>query len=178
MEWWIPEIFALAKTIIWVIVAVWGVQKILNEYLNFSLRHQQQQLTADRVKMFATAKLQAYERLTLFLDRISIPSLIVRLQSEQMDSSSLSAAMLISIQKEFEHNITQQLYVKENLWNIIQVIKDEISAVISLQEEKSTTGSAKEFIRQMMKYHQEQGQILIKKGHQAIREESLLLLHS
>ncbi|HMW75898.1 MAG TPA: hypothetical protein PKD40_09585, partial [Saprospiraceae bacterium] len=58
-------------------------------------------------------KLQAYERLSLFCERISIPSLILRLNQPGMNTQALRYAMLISIQKEFEHNITQQMYISE-----------------------------------------------------------------
>jgi hypothetical protein len=75
-------------------------------------------------------KLQAYERLILFANRISIPHLISRLQQEGNSSSSISSTdqqlLLVStIKEEFEHNVTQQLYVSKIAWDTITNFKEK-----------------------------------------------------
>ena len=75
-------------------------------------------------------KLQAYERLILFANRISIPHLISRLQQEGNSSSSISSTdqqlLLVStIKEEFEHNVTQQLYVSKTAWDTITNFKEK-----------------------------------------------------
>ena len=79
-------------------------------------------------------KLQAYERLVLFCERISIDNLIYRINQTNMNGKELQHALLIAIQQEFEHNLTQQIYVSENLWKIIRLTKDQMQAVISETE--------------------------------------------
>lgn len=71
-------------------------------------------------------KLQAYERLALFCERIRPDQLIYRLNSPGMKAGELRNALLISIQKEFEHNLTQQIYVSDKLWKIISLSKNEL----------------------------------------------------
>jgi len=71
-------------------------------------------------------KLQAYERLILFFERIHIPSLVARIKTKKMSSGDLQSALMIAIQQEFEHNVTQQMYVSDKLWEIIRVAKQEV----------------------------------------------------
>ncbi len=89
-------------------------------------------------------RLQAYERITLFCERIRIGNLIMRLRSPGMTAAELKNAMLISVQKEFEHNLTQQLYVSRQLWEMIELLKDETMATITasfLENEKANSGA-------------------------------------
>ena len=75
-------------------------------------------------------KLQAYERLILFANRIAIPHLVSRLQQDGKSSSSLSSTdqqlLLVStIKEEFEHNVTQQLYVSKTAWEAVSNFKEK-----------------------------------------------------
>ncbi|MBL0100379.1 MAG: hypothetical protein IPP49_10315 [Saprospiraceae bacterium] len=83
-------------------------------------------------------KLQAYERLMMLCERISLDNLTFRLLHADMGSTELRNAMLIAIQQEYEHNITQQVYVSENLWKIIQLAKEQMQEHISSAEGKTT----------------------------------------
>lgn len=76
-------------------------------------------------------KLQAYERIMMLCERISLDNLSYRLVHPDMGVAELRNAMLIAIQQEYEHNVTQQVYVSENLWKIIQIAKDQMQTVIS-----------------------------------------------
>lgn len=76
-------------------------------------------------------KLQAYERLLMFCERISIPNLMLRLQSPNTTVEQLEKSMLIAIQQEYEHNLTQQMYVSESLWQIITMAKNQTSDIVS-----------------------------------------------
>ena len=69
-------------------------------------------------------RLQAYERMALFLERISIPSLVVRvkpLSSNKMDYENL---LIKNIENEFEHNLSQQIYLSDECWSVIKASKN------------------------------------------------------
>jgi len=70
--------------------------------------------------------INAYERLVLLCERIQPDKLAIRLQSPNLDAHALSQAMIVTIHQEFEHNITQQIYISENLWNILCLMRDEV----------------------------------------------------
>lgn len=75
-------------------------------------------------------KLQAYERLILLANRIALPHLIARLQQEGKSNASLSATdqqllLVATIKEEFEHNVTQQLYVSKTAWDAVTNFKEK-----------------------------------------------------
>ncbi|MFM8432915.1 MAG: hypothetical protein ACKOA1_08975 [Bacteroidota bacterium] len=76
-------------------------------------------------------KLQAYERLILFLERISPNSLLVRVQQGASTSQSLHLELLVTIRTEFEHNLSQQLYVSDEAWTKVCEAKDEIVEMVN-----------------------------------------------
>ena len=77
-------------------------------------------------------RLQAYERMALFLERISPGAVISRVLTSDMVNHELQLAMIRDIRSEFEHNLTQQLYISSDAWNLIVSAKDEIIKAIGL----------------------------------------------
>lgn len=68
-------------------------------------------------------RLQAYERMALFLERIAIPSLVVRVGPKNSDKNDYENLLIKSIENEFEHNLSQQIYMSDECWNIIKAAK-------------------------------------------------------
>jgi hypothetical protein len=77
-------------------------------------------------------RLQAYERMVLFLERISPGAVISRVLDSDMVNHELQLAMIRDIKSEFEHNLSQQLYISSDAWNLIVSAKDEIIKAIGL----------------------------------------------
>ncbi len=80
-------------------------------------------LQKDTQKQTLPVRLQAYERMVLFLERISIPSLVVRVAPQSQDKAAYEALLTKSIETEFDHNLSQQLYLSDECWNIIKAAK-------------------------------------------------------
>ena len=122
-------------------------------------------------------RLQAYERLSLFCERISIPGLVLRVRNENMTAAQLRIAMMIAIQKEFEHNITQQVYVSDNLWKIIKIARDDVVGVINqVYSEVDPKLDAKLFAQALFRFLEEREFIPLDKALFAIKKEAGLLL--
>ena len=69
-------------------------------------------------------RLQAYERMALFLERIALPSLVVRVSPQSMDKIAYENLLIKNIETEFEHNLSQQIYMSDECWNIIKAAKN------------------------------------------------------
>ncbi len=122
-------------------------------------------------------KLQAYERLLLFCDRISIPNLLLRLKTRNMTVDDLKAAMMISVQKEFEHNMAQQLYVSNKLWEILHLAKnDTISLITSSAEGLSNQENAESLANKLMQKYSSMQKNPIQIATTAIKEEAKIIL--
>ena len=82
-------------------------------------------------KLITPVKLQAYERLTLLLERISPESLIMRSQAQGMTAKQLQSDLLSIIRAEFDHNLSQQIYVSPQTWEIIKSTRENIVKLIN-----------------------------------------------
>src|SRR5688500_3358630 len=69
-------------------------------------------------------KLQAYERLVLLADRIALPNLISRVHQPGLSSREMQLLLTQTIRQEFEHNVTQQIYVTAEAWDAIRNLKE------------------------------------------------------
>jgi hypothetical protein len=76
-------------------------------------------------------KLQAYERLVLFLERISPNHLVVRTHRAGVTASQLHADLLATIRAEFEHNLSQQIYISSAAWEAVRDSKEEMLKLIN-----------------------------------------------
>jgi len=69
--------------------------------------------------------LHAYERLTLLADRISLKNLVTRMHSANFTTGELQAGMVETIRTEYEHNITQQIYINPEVWKAVTNMKEQ-----------------------------------------------------
>ncbi|WP_316798542.1 hypothetical protein [Pedobacter frigidisoli] len=76
-------------------------------------------------------RLQAHERLIIFTDRINPANLLVRLHQQGISIAALQAGILNEVRSEYQHNITQQLYVASQTWTVVRKLKDDTIAMIN-----------------------------------------------
>ena len=75
-------------------------------------------------------RLQAYERLSLFLERISPANLLIRISPLNDDKNQYENLLINMIDQEFEHNLTQQIYITNEAWTIIRTAKNATIQII------------------------------------------------
>ncbi|MCH7785360.1 MAG: hypothetical protein IIB06_08105 [Bacteroidetes bacterium] len=75
-------------------------------------------------------RLQAYEHLTLFLERIDPNKLLIRVKPYSDELQKYENLLITNIDKEFEHNLTQQIYVTPECWNLIKAAKNATFNII------------------------------------------------
>ena len=76
-------------------------------------------------------RLQAYERLVLFIERVNPANLLIRLNGPAYNAHELYSLINEEIRNEFQHNITQQLYVTARAWAVVKRVKDDTLGVIN-----------------------------------------------
>lgn len=102
-------------------------------------------LKIEKQKIMLPLKLQAYERVTLYLERISPESLIMRNHRAGMTALDIQRELLRNIREEFEHNHSQQIYLNSSTWDAVKNAKDEMTKLAKLagtQVEISTSALA------------------------------------
>lgn len=86
---------------------------------------------AEALKTVTPLRLQAYERMALFLERIGPNSLVLRCYQPGMDLRLLQGVMTKNIRDEWEHNLSQQVYLSPTLWANIREAKDEMINLVN-----------------------------------------------
>ncbi len=113
------------------IVIFVGMYFILNSFLDSEERKRQLKHRTDNSKLITPIKLQAFERMILFLERINLSNLVMRTYANGMTAKALQSKMHASIREEYEHNIALQLYIPNNTWKMIRSSKEETIKVIN-----------------------------------------------
>jgi len=94
-----------------------------------------QELILQNSRTVIPIKLQAYERVILFLERISLESLLLRVSSPDMTAGQLHSALLTTIRSEFEHNLSQQIYMSPQAWEIVRNARSNMIKIINSEAE-------------------------------------------
>lgn len=76
-------------------------------------------------------QLQAYERLILLTERIALPNLISRMNQPGIAGKDMQMMLTHTIKQEFDHNITQQIYVSTEAWEAIRNLKEQNIHIIN-----------------------------------------------
>jgi dGTP triphosphohydrolase len=111
--------------------------------------------TSDNTPSTTGLQLQAYERLVMLTERISLPNLISRTIDPKLSAKEMQIVLLQNIKQEFEYNATQQIYVSKNAWNAVQTLKDQNLLTINqisnvLDPEAKASDLSKQLLEVMM----------------------------
>lgn len=112
-------------------------------------RQRQFLLQKDLQKQSLPLRLQAYERMALFLERISPNKLIVRVQPTSSNKEDYENLLVASIEQEYEHNLAQQIYISDKCWDIINAAKNTTIQLIrkaSMQEKVDSASKLREVV--------------------------------
>ncbi|MCC6752794.1 MAG: hypothetical protein IT266_02295 [Saprospiraceae bacterium] len=117
--------FELLKYILPSVVVMLTAYLLIRMYIEREQRRdlarQQRELAQNSLPL----KLQAYERLALFLERIRMNNLVLRFAGGESDAPGLCKMLMLGIHQEYEHNLVQQIYVSDKLWDIVELAKNE-----------------------------------------------------
>lgn len=120
----------------------------INVMLKKELMKQKYQLLKANQKEVLPIKLQAYERITLLLDRISISKLLVRVGPVGDSASDYKNLLIATVDQEFEHNLTQQIYVSNECWQAIQAAKNTVITQLHSLDSAEEITTASEYRNQ------------------------------
>jgi len=110
-----------------------------------------QELILQNSRTVTPIKLQAYERIVLFLERISLESLLIRVNSPGMSAAQMHSALLTTIRSEFEHNLSQQIYMSPQAWEVVRNARSNMIKIINSEFEKmKEPSSAMEFSKNLL----------------------------
>ncbi len=104
---------------------------VLKTFLRNEKEKRLSQIKSESQKLITPIRLQAYERIVLFLERITAESLALRTQRQGMTVQQLRGQMIATIRAEFEHNLSQQLYVSPQAWKVVKTARESMTRLIN-----------------------------------------------
>ncbi len=117
-------------------------------------------------------RLQAYERIVLFLERISPNNLIFRVFDPEFSSAQFQAILTQAIRDEYEHNLSQQLYISSPAWEIVKNAKEEMIKMINVAAvELSSEANATELSGKIFAMSSEINQLPVNKAIEVLKNE-------
>jgi hypothetical protein len=104
---------------------------LLRPYLDKSESLQLMELKKTISNQTLPLRLQAYERIVLFVERANPANMLVRLNETGMSAAELHSIAVTEIRNEYQHNITQQIYVTSRAWTVVKRVKDDTLSVVT-----------------------------------------------
>lgn len=150
---------------------------LLKLYLDDRLRYEMSKQRGESMKITLPLRLQAYERLTLLCDRVSVPNTLLRIRMPGMTVGDLRGGLMLAISQEFDHNTSQQLYVSDTLWQIISFAKnDTLNFVVQTASDLDPKADSAELVNALLSGIDEQKDAtVLQKALIAIRVEAAQL---
>lgn len=141
----------IAKYTIPALVVMACSYMIVKKFLVSQIQRKQIALFKDSQDITLRLRLHAYERLVVFIERIGPRQLVTRVYDPSMTVRDLQVAMTMTIRTEFEHNLSQQIYVSRNVWETVKGVKEqEINMANQLSKTLDPDAHAKELYSRIM----------------------------
>ncbi|TGE14115.1 DUF7935 family protein [Hymenobacter elongatus] len=124
-------IFDLLKSILPALIVAGSLFFLIQSYLEKDQQRRLIELRLENSKTTLPLRLQAYERVTLLLERITPNNLLIRLSSSGQTAAEYHRILVTEIRAEFEHNLSQQLYMGPETWEQVKQAKENILTMIN-----------------------------------------------
>ncbi len=137
-------------------LVVFGVTyTMLHKMLEENLKYKEMEIRKQKNELITPVKLQAYERLTLFLERIAPENIVLRMAAKNMSATQFKVEMQNTISEEYSHNVSQQIYVSNQAWSLVKAVKEQVIQMIEvcykdLPENASAAELGKAILNELM----------------------------
>lgn len=115
---------------------------LFNSYFKDQQNTRRWLLQKDNRKDTLPLRLQAFERMTLFMERINPSQLLIRITPISDDKNEYANYVITQVEQEFEHNLAQQIYISDECWSIITAAKNATIQMIRLATKSEKVADA------------------------------------
>lgn len=109
---------------------------LVKRFLDNDQKRREHELKKASLASLTPLKIQAYERVVIFLERINPNSLVVRVNKPGMSARQLHLDLVLAVKTEYEHNLSQQIYISASAWDLVKTAKEEIIKTINISSSK------------------------------------------
>lgn len=117
-------------------LVLYAMYLIVKSFINSELDKKRIEVRGQSIETILPNRLHAFERVILFLERISPNNLIVRLNNGNYTAKEFQQILLNEIREEYNHNVSQQLYMSEEVWELVKSAKEDL--IVTINDSVST----------------------------------------
>jgi len=138
----------------------------LQKYLDEDLKRRKLELQEKKSEAIIPVKIQAYERVTILLERLKPDHLVLRLVHSNMNATQYKQVLLEAVSDEFNHNVSQQIYISDQAWTLIKAVKENTLNIIGscykdMTESSKATDLGKAILKEVMNRNDNSAQVAI-----------------
>lgn len=119
-------------------LVLYAAYLLVRSFLAKEIELKKLEIRGRSVETILPLRIQAYERMCLFLERISPQNLLVRLNPGAVPAREFHQLLLSEIRNEYNHNVSQQIFMSENCWELIRNAKEDL--VVTINDAASEMG--------------------------------------
>jgi hypothetical protein len=147
------SILEILKYVLPSIIVLIAAYLIIKKFLTNDIERQRLALFGESTKIALPLRLQAYERLSLFLERMNPQEMMSRFYHPEKSAMDVQLEILYSVRSEFEHNLTQQIYVSNEVWKTVVSAKEqEISMINQITASLPVGATAKQLFERITEF--------------------------
>ncbi|GBL35534.1 hypothetical protein EMGBS15_11290 [Filimonas sp.] len=149
----LQQLLEILKYILPAIVVLIATTMIVNKFLVKEIERKQLAIFQQNSNLTLQMRLQAYERLAIFVERMHPNAMVGRYYTKESTAQDLQLAMVQSIRAEYEHNLSQQIYVSHEVWQTITSVKEQEITMINRVGASIPMGApANEFVKALTEF--------------------------
>ena len=121
----------LLKILMPAALVLYAMYLTIKSFLNKDFEKKVVDLKMKNTEIILPLRLQAYERMSLFLERISPHNLVIRVNEPGLEVAHFHQKLLVEIRNEYNHNLSQQVYMSDNTWNLVKKSMEDVVSIIN-----------------------------------------------
>ncbi len=128
---------------------------IIKRFLDNDQKRREHEIKKNNQAALAPLRLQAYERIALFLERIAPDNLLLRTSIPGLPAKEFQHLLLNEIRNEYNHNVSQQIFMSEGVWDLVKGAKEDLILTINesiseLDEQATSLDLSKKIMEKSM----------------------------
>ena len=112
-------------------VVLYAAYLVVRSFIQKDIDLKKMEIRGKAIETVLPNRLHAYERMTLFLERMSPQNLLVRLNTGSVPAKEFQQVLLAEVRNEYNHNVSQQVYISEEVWELVKSAKEDLIVTIN-----------------------------------------------
>jgi hypothetical protein len=121
----------LVKIVVPASIVLYAVYLMVRSFIIKEIELRKLEIRSRAIETVLPVRLQAYERMTLFLERTAPQNLLLRLNTPGLSARDFHKMLLDEIRNEYNHNVSQQVYISEAVWTLIKNAKEDLTLMVN-----------------------------------------------